>query len=299
MFKTITRALLPNPLEQILRKAKRKKHTRFLLAWNRGLGDIALGLYAIVHRIKEVIPNAEITFVIRKNLKEGFSLFPEVKTLIAEDWERSKPYNLQKTLQDLRVSSSSYDVMIAFPNPTYWVKWQRGKLTPKLTWKKEYDALEKAFSLDEKYTYIGVQPLAETHYGHWRNLPEKKWKELFALAEKRQDLRFLLFGYGSVPSFSQKNVIDLRGKTSLYSLLSIIKNRCKYLILPDSGILSMAFYLNESFPIKVISLWGDPRHGILKQSVASPNPQLEHIPLIGEYKNLDSLTSEKIFSYLN
>ena len=32
-----------------------------MLFWNRGLGDIALGLYAIVHRIRESIPDAKIT----------------------------------------------------------------------------------------------------------------------------------------------------------------------------------------------------------------------------------------------
>ena len=65
MLKKLIRKFGPNPLDRILEKAKQKNHKTFLIYWNRGLGDIALGLYAIVHRIRETIPDAEITFLTR------------------------------------------------------------------------------------------------------------------------------------------------------------------------------------------------------------------------------------------
>ena len=89
-------------------------------------------------------------------------------------------------------------------------------------------------------------------------------------------------------------MIDLRGRTSLFDLLSIVKNRCRAVILPDSGLLAMIYYLDESFPIEVISLWADPYQGVLKQNVASPNPQLVHRPLIGLLKDLSTLTADTV-----
>jgi ADP-heptose:LPS heptosyltransferase len=59
-------------LDWKLKKMASRGERKILLAWNRGLGDIALGLYAIIQRIREFIPDAEITFLIRENLQEGF-----------------------------------------------------------------------------------------------------------------------------------------------------------------------------------------------------------------------------------
>ncbi|MFA6501197.1 MAG: hypothetical protein WCT85_00250 [Parachlamydiales bacterium] len=72
MLKKIIRKIRSNPLDKILSKAKKNNNKSFLLAWNRALGDVSLGLYAIVHRIKEYIPDAQITFIIREDLKDAF-----------------------------------------------------------------------------------------------------------------------------------------------------------------------------------------------------------------------------------
>ncbi len=297
MFRTFLRSLSPNPLDSLLKKAKKRGKKRFLLAWNRGLGDIALGLYAICQRIREKIPEAEITFLIRQNLKEGFSLLPGVKTLIAPNWKRGEPYEVEKTLKELQIKREGFDIILEKPNPTYWVKWQLGKVTPKLRWKPEYDTLATGFSVPKDKAVVGVQVNAETSYGLWRNWPEKNWHRLFLQTQKT--CYFLLFGFQKNPIFPQENVIDLRGKTSLYQMLSLIKNRCQYLVAPDSGVLSMTYYLEAFFPIKVISLWADPNQGILKQKVDSPNPGLEHIPLIGAYRDLSTISVEEVRNHLD
>ena len=86
--------------------------------------------------------------------------------------------------------------------------------------------------------------------------------------------------------FEEEGIVDLRGKTNLFEMLSIIKNRCRYLLVPDSGVLSITYYIDAHFPIDVVSLWADPRQGILKQNVSSPNPFLRHVPLIAKNKDL-------------
>lgn len=298
MFRTICRLLLPNPLDWRLRRAAKRKGSKILLGWNRGLGDIALGLYAIVHRIREFIPHAEITFLTRENLRDGFSMLKGVRVLTDPDWKRGVKQSVRKTLLKKGIDPMAFDLIIEQPSPTDWVEWQKGNLVPKLEWDSAHDDLWKAFDLPDGYTYLCVQPIAETNYGLWRNWPLERWQDLFERLEKIEKVKVLLFGFGAEPKFDFKNVIDLRGKTNLFQLLSIVKNKCKAAILPDSGILSMIYYLDASFPIQVISLWADPDHGILKQGVFSPNPELNHVPLIGDRRNLSSVSAQEVMNHL-
>jgi ADP-heptose:LPS heptosyltransferase len=299
ILKKIIRSIRSNPLDKMLKTAASKKKTKILLAWNRCLGDIALGLYAIILRVRYYIPDAKITFLIRENLEQGFLLIKDIEFLVAPEWKRSKSYDVIKTLQKLGKKEEDFDLIIEKPDPTYWVKWQHGKVVPKLNWDEKNDDLYKKFSLSPEKIYVGVQPIAETNYGLWRNWPKSYWEDLFSSYEKDERIVFILFGYGNDMQFNNKNILDLRGKTDLFQLLSIIKNRCISIILPDSGILSMTYYLNVSFPINVISLWADPYNGILKQAVDSPNPLLNHYPLIGKNKNLSHVNPQKIIEILN
>ena len=276
---------------------KKRGGKKVLLGWNRGLGDLALGLYAIIHRIRELIPDAEITFLARENLKEGFSLLENVQFLGAP-WRRGSPISFKDTLNQLKINPKQFDLIIETPSPTDWVAWQRGTLTPRLKWDFESDSLWQKFDLPEGFTYIAVQPVAETNYGLWRNWPLARWEELLARLEAMRNVKVILFGFGKEPAFSHKNLIDLRGKTNLFELLSIVKNRCKAVLLPDSGILSMVYYLDVSFPLQLLSLWADPNHGILKQAVASPNQQLIHQPLVGSLRDLSTVSVNQVMNLL-
>jgi len=297
MLKKIIRKFSPNPLDQIIKKAQKNRDKRFLLFWNRGLGDIALGLYAMVQKIKESIPDSEITFLIRKDLAQGFSFLEGVKVIRAPDWKRGERYCGQAEIKRLGLDRKKYDIVIEWPDPTYWVKWQLGNVVPKLYWKKEFERPLDEMGLEKKQKYIACQPLCETNYGLWRNLPPASWKLLFSrLAEKKEGV--ILLGKEPTPKFEGDNIIDLRGKTDLYTLLSLLQKKIKCLIVPDSGILSMTYYLYRSFPIKVISLWADPNHGVLKQNIFSPNPELIHIPLVEEKKDLSALDINKILCHL-
>jgi len=298
MFRTLKRLLFPNPLDSLLRSCAKRGGKKVLLGWNRGLGDIALGLFAIVHRIREMIPGAEITFLTRPNLKDGFSLLSGVDVLIDPNLKRGSIGNIERSLQDLMVDPKSFDLIIENPSPTDWVRWQRGKLTPRLTWQDVYDDLWQNFSLPDGYIYIGIQAEVETTYGTWRNWPLTHFRELFEKLQRWPKVRILLLGSEAKTSFSYPHVIDLRGKTTLFELLSIVKHRCRYMILPDSGILSMVYYLDQQFPLDLITFWGDPNHGILKQAVASPNLQLKHHPLVGAMKNLSIVSPEKVIHTL-
>lgn len=293
MLKKFLRKISPNPLDGLLKKAQKKKPKKILLFWNRGLGDIALGLYAIVHRIREFLPDVEITFLTRPNLREGFELLGGVHIKILPELKRGDKIDLNTV-----IDTKEYDFIIEHPDPTYWVAWQRGTLTPVLHWPKKWDALWEKFSLDPSEKYIGAHVQTETSYASWRDWPIASWQKLF---EKITDggKKVLLFGFAKDPIFSIPGVIDLRGETALSELLSIIKHRCETLIVPDSGISSMVYFLKEDFPIKHISLWGETDMGILKQNVPSPNKLLQHIPILGKDKDIRNITPEEIYGYLS
>lgn len=294
MFKRLLRKLRPNPLDSLLLKAKHKHHKTFLLAWNRGLGDIALGLYAIVHRIREYVPEAKITFVTREDLEEGFFLLDGVDVVVAPKWKRKEPISLLDTMKERGEDLSSYDVVIEAPDPTYWVKWQLGSLVPKLKWNPKLDALADGFSLSKEVAYVGVHVQTETSYGYEKNWPLSYWEELFTTLYEKHGLSVILFGMKPTHNFSCKAVVDLRGKTNLHQMLSLIKNRCRYLIVPDSGVLSLTYFIDEAFPLKIISLWADPRQGVLKQNVPSPNPYLVHIPLKAHNEDIRTISVQEV-----
>lgn len=291
-FSNLWRLSAPNPLHRILARAKRRGQSRFLLCWNRGLGDIPLGIYALVHRIVSWIPDAQITVYTREDLADGFQLLRGVRVLIDPSWKRGSPAHVDPTL----VQPADYDVILEHPDPTQWCRSQLGQLVPQLYWHSQWDLLADLFPLDPGYTYVGVHMQTQTQYGYEKNWPLALWTQLFDSLPRSH--RVLLFGFESQTPCHRENVIDLRGKTTLIELLSLIKNKVHLLILPDSGILSCVYYLAISQPLRIVSFWADPRQGVLKQAVASPNPLLEHRPLIARNRDLSTISARQVLEAL-
>jgi ADP-heptose:LPS heptosyltransferase/molybdopterin-guanine dinucleotide biosynthesis protein A len=294
MFRKLRRWLLPNPLDWLLWRHSRAR--RILIVWNRGLGDIPLGLYAIVHRIREKLPEATITFLTRPQLLQGFSLLRGVNAVADPSMVRGAPYPFGAGRAGLK--REEFDLVIEGASPTDWCRWQRGKLVPQLSWDLEHDGAHRRFSLPPGFRYIAVQVAAETQYGLWRNWPIERWNAFFDLCEKEGDIRPILFGYGTEPLFHHPCLIDLRGQTDLFDILSIVKNRCAGFVGIDSGLLAMIYYLNVPFHLRCVSLFADPDHGILKQNVPSPNPYLVHLPLIAPNKELGRIGEHAVFRAL-
>lgn len=283
-----------NPLDELLKKAKENNQTKFLIVWNRGLGDIALGLYGLNLRIRMLVPNAKITYLTRTDLEQGFSLLPQINVIVDPEMKRGESYPFIERLRALNVNVNDFDWLIEKPDPTRWLKWQLGRVVPKLFYRKEWDDLSTRYSLSEK-KYIGVHIDSETgqFYRYQKNWPKKRWEELFWLEEGP----FIIFGNQKSERFDFPHVVDLRGETTLHEMLSVIKNHCKTLVVPDSGILSITYYVRENFPLKMISLWSDPHQGVLKAKVRSPNRHLTHIPLIRKGK-IEEITPQTVSELL-
>jgi ADP-heptose:LPS heptosyltransferase len=280
MFKRLLKPLYPFIfiLFLIVQRALKKK--KFLILWNRGLGDIALGLYGLNQRIRDIIPDAQITYITREDLKEGFELLPNCTLIVDPSMQRGVPYKIDTLL------SSQYDVVIKKANPTDWLRDQIGRVVPKLKFTSS-----KQNEFREMTVGIHVQTETGQYYGYNKNWPVAAFFSCIeALNEK--GIVPILFGLYQNNDFEGLQVRDLRGKTTLLETLSVITNDCHTLLVPDSGILSLTYYLDHSFPIHLVSIWSDPNQGVLKQKVPSPNPRLKHTVLIE--KDLNQLKIEHV-----
>ncbi len=285
-----------SPLDTTLQKAKKANHHRFLLVWNRGLGDIPLGLFALVYRIREMIPHASITFLTRKDLKDLFLLLDQVNVMEG-GFKRGEKVDIAKEIAN---THDAFDVYLDGIDPTRWLSWQLGTLTPKLRWNVSFDALVQKYNLDPNETYIGAHVNSETgiYYGYEKNWNCNKWRNLFQKIGDAKKGKVILFGMAKDGAFDMDHVIDLRGETNVIEMLSLIKNRCRYLVAPDSGVLSCAYYIDTHFPINIVSIWSDPRQGILRQKVASPNPECKHSPLIGDAGDVSTIDINQVYTAL-
>lgn len=105
----------------LLQWARLKDKKKFLLCWNRGLGDISLGLYGICVRVRKFIPDAEIYFLTRIDLAEAFQLLPRVHTLADKNWKRGCTIDIDQSLQQFHLKRKDFDIIIEKPDPTRWL----------------------------------------------------------------------------------------------------------------------------------------------------------------------------------
>ncbi|GAB5411690.1 MAG: hypothetical protein ChlgKO_08040 [Chlamydiales bacterium] len=283
--------LLGNPLDRLLKRAAKKNEKSFLFLWNRGLGDIPLGLYALGERVRKYLPDAKITYLTRPDLADCFRMLPNVEVVIAPSMQRGVAKPMEEWAIEAGISINDFDQVLEKIDPTRWLSWQLGKLIPKLAWNSKWNALVEKFPIQENAIGVHVQSETKGFYGYTKDWPKTRWEELFARFPERQ---FVLFGMKKEPTYAAKNILDLRGETNLHEMLSIMKNCCRIVIAPDSGILSTLYYVDAPFTLRLISLWADPRQGVLRQKVASPNPCLDHIPLIGKDENVANIKIDDI-----
>jgi hypothetical protein len=299
MFDRVKKWIFGNPLDQILKPFKSKHAPTCLICWNRGLGDIPLGLYALCMHIKTILPEVKITFLTRHDLAEAFQMLQGVEILVDPYMKRGVATCLDSALVQHQKQRADYDLILEKVDAQRWLDWQLGTLTPRLSWQSEWDCLAHQFGLDSTKNYLAVHVSSETsqHYDYEKNWPAQSFQKLFdQVADQGQEI--LLFGVGKDTLFEGQHIIDLRGETSFCEMIAVIKKYCSHLLAPDSGVLSVIYYIDHEFPLKIVSLWADPRQGVLKQNVRSPNLKLAHYPLIGHKELVANISVEQVVQSL-
>lgn len=271
-------------LDRAVRRAARGPRRDFLFGWNRGLGDVALCLVPIFARIRRDVSGARITVVTRPDLIEPFRMTDadDIRTL--PGLVRDAPVRNDELRGADGLDPARFAAVFTDPDVNRWLSGRRAEFPPALRWDRAWDVLaDRLVPRAPDRIYIGAHVNSETkeYYGYSKDWPSASWRELFARLDDTPAVHWLLFGRTPEPGYDRPNVIDLRGRTGYLDMASVLRNRCRVLIAPDSGVLNTAFYLDARFPLDVISLWSDPRQGILRQGCASPNPLLRHVPLVG------------------
>ena len=298
--------------DQLVRRIHRRDARRFLIFWNRGLGDVALGLAGVVDELRRRVRDAHITILTRQELAEAFTLLPVDRVLVEPSLQRRDERDVRALLLRLGVSLTDFDLIIGRPDPTHWFR-EVPKMQPRLRWPARGDALATRFDPlfdgrhgrdgrhgDRAPITIAVHVSSETgaFYKYRKDWPVHAWHALFARLQARHPVRFVLLGHTADTHFADFDCIDLRGRTSLLEVMSVIRHRCPILIAPDSGLLTMTYYLDTDAPIGVVSLWADPRQGILKQGVPSPNPQLRHRAIVAPDERIENITTDSVMAAL-
>jgi ADP-heptose:LPS heptosyltransferase len=267
--------------DRALARGQSDTRKRFLFFWNRGLGDIALGLVPLFLRIRQEFPGAKIEVITREELRAAFELANVNALHVLKDLPRESRVKLVDVAPTLGIALDRYCAVFEYPDPNRWLQGRRNDYPPTLAWNRAWDPLAGRFpEVSKDRIVIGAHVHSETagYYGYVKDWPAESWAALLArFADER--VQWVLFGNRAEAPLTGPNVLDLRGRTTFAELMSLIRNRCRVLIAPDSGILTMAYYLDGSFPLEVVSLWADPRQGILLQDCASPNPRLNHVAL--------------------
>ena len=283
--------------DRALRAAASERRRRFVFAWTRGLGDVALGLVPLFMRIRRSDPASRIEVFTRSDLADTFALAGVDCVHVVPGLARGTPVDVRAEARRAGIELPISAVVFDDPDPTRWLDGRRREYPPELRWQPRWNALADGLvPVAPGEVTVGAHVSSETaqYYGYVKDWPADKWDALFARFPATRRVRWLLFGNARAPAFARDNVVDLRGRTSFLALLAVIRNRCRVLVAPDSGVLTAAYYLAEAFPLDVVSLWSDPRQGILKQECPSPNPRLRHVALRGAGEDVRNLAVDEV-----
>jgi len=281
------------PFDQALAAAARDRQHDFVFGWNRGLGDIALGLVPLFARIRARITGSRIVLVTRPDLAQMAGLAGVDDVVVVTGLVRDAPFDPLQAAKTHGIVFRGQPTVFADPDPTRWLDGRRAAYAPRLTWNSALDACADRLVVPAQgRIVIGAHVNSETaqYYGYVKDWPAESWRALLARFPAARGVHWLLFGNAASPQFSFPNVTDMRGATSMHELLALVRRHCRVLVAPDSGILTAVYYLDQATPLDVVSLWSDPRQGILKQGCASPNPALRHRPLHGCDDDVRNLT---------
>ena len=285
-----------NDFDRAVQDAAKSGRTTFVFAWNRGLGDIALGLCPLFARIRARVPGSRIAVFTRDDLADAFAMTGVDDIHVVPGLARGPAIDVASAAARAGFALPEGATVFADPDPTRWLDGRRTEYPPALRWNARWIARADAVAPIGNGIVIGAHVHSETasHYGYVKDWPAASWRELIARFPTERGVAWLLFGNAATEPFTQQNVVDLRGRTTFLDLMAVIRMRCRILVAPDSGVLTAAYYLDEQFPLDIVSLWSDPRQGILKQACASPNALLHHTPLLALDEDMRKLAVDDV-----
>jgi len=283
--------------DRALRRAELSGCHRFLFGWNRGLGDVGLGLTPFFERIRRAFGDSRIDVVTRADLEPVFTLAGADSIRVVSGLKRGAALELEAEARRLGIDPRSYAGAFNNPDLRRWAHSARQTVAPRLHWPAGFDGLSERFAeLRDPGPWVGVHVRSETaqFYRYVKDWPAERWPRLFESVQAKIPARFVLLGIANDGELARPGVVDLRGRTTLLEALCLVRTRLKVLVAPDSGVLSLVYLLDMEKDLDVVSLWADPRQGVLKLGQPSPNARLRHHPLVGQGEDIANISVQEV-----
>lgn len=280
--------------DRAIARLRERRGPAILFCWNRGLGDIALGLVPLFLRIRRELPGARIVVVTREELREPFAMTPVDSVQVVPGLEREARIAAQEACERLGIDAGAFDAVFEYPDPNRWLEGRRREYPPRLNWNPAWDELAVGLlpPLAVPVAVAHVSTETQAYYGYRKDWPAERWRDLIGRLEG--ELHWVLVGSRSDDAYGGLDVTDLRGRTDFPTLMALVRHRARLLVAPDSGVLTMAYYLEGAFDLDIVSLWSDPRQGVLLQDCDSPNPRLRHEALRSPGEDLARLEVDTV-----
>ena len=129
------------PFDRAVAHARRQGIAHFVFGWNRGLGDIALGLVPLFAQVRAAIPHARIDVFTREDLAQGMALTDCNAVHVIPELARGPAVDISRAAAAAGVVLDANALLFADPDPTRWLDGRRQVHPPVLHWNPRWDAL--------------------------------------------------------------------------------------------------------------------------------------------------------------
>ena len=114
--------------DRALENTRADPRNAYLFFWNRGLGDIALGLVPLFDRIRSRSPRSRIVVITRKELHAAFELTDADEVHALPGLAREERVDISAACRALRLDHASFSAVFDYPDPNRWLEGRRREL---------------------------------------------------------------------------------------------------------------------------------------------------------------------------
>jgi ADP-heptose:LPS heptosyltransferase len=286
--------------DRLLARAARRGVRRFATAWLRGLGDVPFIVGEFVRYVRQRVPGAEVSVLVRPGLEDACRWIEGVhRVIVIEEWSRQAtlasrwglafppPWEIRRALAQ-RGLSAAYDAVLPYPLGRWYERDARAR-RPRLCWSEPDRRFGRDFighAFPEAARFV-VALNTRTGTGPYYDFDKEWGLERFgglmrALLERVPDSRLVLIDAQKVDGLPLgPRVLDTRGTLGVAQSISVAAAADLFVGL-DAAAANLLYFL-EGVALELIVLLGRTScFTPLRYPPASPGVRLTAVCGTGE-----------------